>query len=937
MKAIRERLFDIRDGEGLPTLLMFCYIFMIVSSLMILKPVRNSIFLVTLGAEKLPYVFILVALFAALVSYLRTKLDKNRGLHQQILSSLVIFAVSFLAFWLLFRAGYKHSWFLFGFYVWVSMFAVVSSTQFWLLANHIYNARQARRLFGVIGAGAISGAIFGGYLTNILAPRLHTENMIIFCVAFVTVCIGLLLLIWKVATKKSRPGRPLKQNIRIVSGKDAGPIKLILGSKHLLYLSGLIWTGVCVGNLADYQFNAIASQSITDEDDLTAFFGFWLSNLNILSLAIQLFLTFRVTKNYGVGVSLLFLPVGLLVGTTAVLIQPRIWSAVFIKISDGAFKHSINRAGMELLYLPIPDRVKNKAKSFIDVVIKNLATGFAGVLLVILTAMHVSVRYVGVANFLLIAFWVLLIIRLKREYVESFRRAVLKRTINLDQQSVRIEDASVFGSMVKVLEGQNVRQILYVLSLLEGIRDNKLVPYLTKLTTHPSDEVKAVALRLARQYDELDLTVSATALATASAQSVRLEAIEYLCERSENKLGTLRGFLDHSDYSVQDTALLCAAREWRNSKEFRDAVDIRTYIEEKHKAVLGERGEEDRVRSFLSNTARAVGIAGDHRLHPYLASMFNVAKYPDVVQAAVEGAGETGDMDFVPLLVQQLKTKNIRRFARESLSRYGDRIVDVLIKYYENPLEDVRVRYAIPGVLSAVNSQVSVNALQRNLDQENMILRYAAIKALNKLRSKRADFKFNKHVIEKRIFEEVAMYQETASLMFQRQSLERNPRSEGQSETAGKACLLLIRALGERLDYNLERIFRLLGLRYNPKDMYDAYFGVNSDKPNLRADAIEFLDNVLDRNLKNVIIPIVENRFETFSQKSVGGTTPSGDRSIEILIDVPDDWIRVCTLYVIAETGRTDIAIRVSPLQNDANPVVRETARYCLTKMTAMV
>ena len=56
-------LFDIREGEGKKVTLMFFLIFFLIASLLIIKPVRNSLFLVELGAAKLPYAFILVALF----------------------------------------------------------------------------------------------------------------------------------------------------------------------------------------------------------------------------------------------------------------------------------------------------------------------------------------------------------------------------------------------------------------------------------------------------------------------------------------------------------------------------------------------------------------------------------------------------------------------------------------------------------------------------------------------------------------------------------------------------------------------------------------------------------------------------------------------------------------------------------------------------------
>ena len=68
----------------------------------------------------------------------------------------------------------------------------------------------------------------------------------------------------------------------------------------------------------------------------------------------------------------------------------------------------------------------------------------------------------------------------------------------------------------------------------------------------------------------------------------------------------------------------------------------------------------------------------------------------------------------------------------------------------------------------------------------------------------------------------------------------------------------LILLLEQRLDENLERIFKLLELKYPPDEIETVYKNIKSDKSDLRVNAIEFLDNLLEVNLKKVLIPIIE-------------------------------------------------------------------------------
>jgi AAA family ATP:ADP antiporter len=421
MKRLLQKLFDIREGEGLRASLMFAYIFLIIASLMIVKPVRNSLFLVEFGVEKLPYVFVLVALFSALVAWLSSKLSHRIRLNHLILHTIVVSIAFFLLFWFLLHVGYQGGWLLYAFYIWVTIFGALTSAQFWLLANYVFNAREAKRLFGFVGAGGISGAIFGGYLTNYLAPRLTTENMIFLCTGFLAICIALFWPIWQKSARQSYQERTQSRRMRKYTQTTDNPIKLILSSRHLSYIAGIIGVSVVVASLVDYQFSAVASKAITDTDRLTAFFGFWLSNLSIFSLGIQLILTGRIMKNFGVATSLFFLPISILVGAFAILFSPALWSAILIKVTDGSFKNSINKAGVELLALPIPSEIKNKAKTLVYVVVDHLATGLAGFLLIVLTVVlgfpvqHISLRERGICQLVQIG---------HREADHRFRRAI---------------------------------------------------------------------------------------------------------------------------------------------------------------------------------------------------------------------------------------------------------------------------------------------------------------------------------------------------------------------------------------------------------------------------------------------------------------------------------------------------------------------------------
>lgn len=939
MKKLIKTLFDIREGEGLRASLMFSYIFLIIASLLIVKPVRNSLFLTAFGAGQLPYAFILVALSSGIFIYVYTWFSRKVYLPKVMLNTIIVSILVFGIFWMLLFFNYQGKWFLYVFYVWVAIFGVVLTMQFWLLANYVFNAREAKRSFGFVGAGAISGGIFGGYLTNYLAPVIGTGNMLIICMGFLTTCIFLFRIVWKKSARQNYQEK-VQQQKRIQQTKSAeSPLRLIISSKHLSYLAGIIGISVIVANLVDYQYSAIASDVIRDEDKLTAFFGFWLSNLSIASLLIQLFLTRRVLQTFGVGTSLYFLPVGILLGAIATLINPALWAAIFIKVGDGSLKQSINKAGLELLYLPIPVRVKNQAKAFIDVFIDSLATGIGGLLLVVLiVGFGLSVGHVSQMIIVFIAIWFLLLLRVRREYINSFRMAIEKRTINIDEESVNLEDASVFDSLTKLLSSNNERQILYALELLAGTTKGELLPYYEKLMDHESTEVRLQTLKQLQGFESQAPAQKIKTLVHDDSQKIRVEAIRFLIRHAEDKIATLNEFLGDADYRVHGSAIISAAEECQQDESLKTQINLKGLFEERFKSFI--HNNDNRQSELMKiNAAQVIGISKDPELYPYLKDLLNDSSI-EVLEAAIISAGKTQSTDFVSLLTNHLQTKFVKRYAREALTQYGEAIVNDLAEIMKDSGSANNIRLAIPKVLALVGFQKSVDALMGNLKQDDLELRYQTLKALNKLKVNFQELKFNEQEIDTKISEESRNYYTILLILVEQQ----RAKIIGEGDLADRAALnrvsearsLLIRALEENLDSNLERIFRLLGLKYSQNDMFNTYQSIKSKKPDLQANAIEFLDNVLDFNVKKFVIPIVESNSYSYltakGRELFGLEISSESDCFTILLDSDDAWLRSCALYLLAELKNSACIHRVKQLIQNRNQIVRETAEYALNR-----
>jgi AAA family ATP:ADP antiporter len=899
-----KRAFDIKEGEVKRTLLMFFYIFFIISALLIVKPTATALFLNKFGVEQLPYAFIMVAVMAAVVSTIYSRYLKVYPVNKIILFTLYSSTIAFIIFWALLLFNFLEGWVLYLFYLWVSIFAVLSASQFWILANLVFNAREAKRLFGFIGAGAISGGIFGGYLTTISVEFLGSENLLLICVLFILACVPITKYVWKnyIIDYQTR----FQRKKRIFTFADH-PINLIRRSRHLVYMASIVGISVLVAKLVDYQFSAIASAEIKDADQLTAFFGFWFSNLNIASLIIQLFVTRRVVGIFGVGTSLFFLPAGIFIGATAIFISPMLWAGILLKINDGSLKQSINKAGMELLALPIPVEIKNQAKSFIDIFVDSFATGISGIILILFAGiLGLNIQYISLLTIIFLIAWFYLAKKVRQEYIRSFR---IKIDVDKDvkKKIPDLNNESVMSSLFKILETGSDKQIIQILKMIREVQNENFIPAYKKLLESGSADVKIATLRNVHYYYDEELIGISEILIFNDDAELRMEALNYIFEHNAGEeLFVIDEYLNHTNENVRNTALLCASEQLRDNYVLKSEIKLKEII-------LGRLDEAENTtdknkREFIESCClRSIGHANLQELFYIIHSFLNSGN-KWLNKEAIYSAGLTYSPEFIEPLLSKLDDDELRESSQMALVNYGQAIVDTLITYMSESANSINIKRIIPSILEKLGAQNSVDSLYQYIDHEDITIRNASLKALNNLKKHFPHLKFNQKNLLVKILAEAKIYLDTISYLYVQINAEEHDESVGDKNLKADikdARKSLVDLLERRLDGNLERIFRLLGLKYPPDDMIEIYKSIQSNKPDIRINAIEFLDNLLEPNLKKIIVPIVESAsVHSISQEIIEELEikiPSEFECLETLLEGKDIKLKIAAMYLISQ------------------------------------
>jgi AAA family ATP:ADP antiporter len=871
-------LFDVRRGEYRRTAFMTLYLFFVMVAYYILKPVSSAMFLYKLGVRELPYLYMLVAVVGGLVSYLYTKTAVRSSLSEAVTWAMAIAVVCLVVLWRV--MGMNLSWMLYVFNVWVSLFSIVLVSQGWMVAANVFDSREAKRLYNLLGLGAVMGSGVGSLITRHGVKRSGAPALIAISAAMVVLAYVAFRLAIREKRQEVAEAKGAKEQVRF-SSKDV--LKAMVRQSHLRVMIAIILVMFIVDETTDFQFNAAARAHYSGRDALTAFIASFYVYMSVASFLLQFFLTGWLVRSIGVGGTLKVSPGSIAVFSVGAAAIPGLGTAVATKFLESLNRYTINKTAMELLYLPLPADLRNRTKAFMDIFVDRTGRGLAGVLLAVLIAIGWGkVRVVAILTIVACAVWYLLARRAQNEYLRTVRSRLEKRRLELESAPLNFSDPEMLRLLEQTVSAGQPRQICYALSLLVEAPDYDLAPALERLASHPSLAVRAKVFELA-WFTGLDTLLEAaiTELRTArhGEQNPALRpAVDCVLAFSGEARERAREFLNHPNMLAGEAVLqsLQAYPEWKS------AIITEDWLSQSvHSA--------DAERRYLA--AVAIGVLGEQG-SIWLPKLLQDADI-GVVGAACRAAGQVRNRACVEALVERLADAGLRAVAIDALIAYGGRITgflgDVLLDGGVAPT----IRRQIPRVLKQLLEQSSVDVLVNAIGQQDLSVRLAVLKALTAMRETAPRLQYPEIFVTEQILNEAKHYYALYAAL--------EPFHDQQS--ARSASGLLHRSIEERLKQTLERLFRLMGLRYPPIEMHSAWLAVTARRKEQFLAALEFLDTVLEPKLKRVVLPMLDST-EHIAQRGrdlFGVEVRDAESAVRDLLQSGDPWLKECAMAAAAE------------------------------------
>ena len=677
-----KKLFNINQGEGFPTLILFLHFFAYVAISITGSAARDAYFLNMVDRKYLPLMFLAVAIVLSIVIEIYSRLSKNKDLSTIVSGTGIIFIATLFAI-----QKNLEGWVIPFLYVWKDVIDAIIITQFWLIASQVFDPRQAKRLFGLLGAGGALAAIIIGSSIKQFVSIFGSENLLFATMSFLLVVILMANLI--------RPYRNINEQKYSNSKKDSQKDEKKSFSPYLKSLAIIIGLAAVASRVVDYQFKITAVAAFPEQDDLVNFFGQYYAVTGIATMVIQLFITSRLLSRFGILVAILVLPTLFMTGAIGFLMSPVLAAVYISKFSDQVFRFTLHNASIQLLWIPVKNTIKNRLKPVIEGSIRASLEGVSGILIFLsITVFNVPIHYLSISIVLIAIYWINKSFTLKKLYVKELQSAIEKRELNFEELTLDIQDEAMVKTINEALKNNDESQQILA---LEMIKDIPLTPWkdsLNDLLNNGEITVKKEILSIS--FDDENIITNQTIIDLINnVPDLETESIEIAGKRRLRK--ALPIIMDRIDTVNKEKQIIFAAAI-RN-------IDPDSSNKEKELLLDAFNTNDENICSLaIRQMKNDKEILPDDKLAEYLNQESSMVR-----DAALSVAESRASTSLLPHIIQCLSDPRCAIPARSALQAYDDNVVvELLIKHVQR--QNVE-KSLIIGVIRTIKNYPTKNSI----------------------------------------------------------------------------------------------------------------------------------------------------------------------------------------------------------------------------------
>lgn len=903
----------IRPEDRAATALMFSNMFMSGLAIGMIRVCAFTLFLEHWGSEQLALIAILIAVVGMPTTLLIDRLTHRFAVRNYLFTILGVIFVG-LAIMRVSLGVSSSPYLIFTLPLFFEIVYMLFSLQFVALLSRLLNVRQTKRLSGIARSGEFMAEMAGGVIIVFLLNFLDVTDLL--AVAMMTTLVVFGIVSYTVSHFRS--------TLYITgdgSGNDEVNETRLLGMLRLPYVRLITFcyvTYMFAYFFLDVAFYNYAVKQFPDEKALASFIAQFFAAAGFLTMFVMVFLFAPFLRKFGILAGVIAFPVIIFLGSSAVSVMEFTGADVALifavmvvtNASRIILQSAIWKSTVTILFQVMPDRQKSQGIALTEGVIDPVAGGFAGLCLYILTTqMGLEPKTFLIILSLLMLAWIVVGFLVRRMYLSNLVVNIQKR--KLGEMALSDLDNTSLEIIKQGLNSAYPAEIFYCLNLLEEMEHPEITELIKQVLDNNNRDVRMDVLRriasldikplttrvLDRIEQEPDTMVRGQALKTYAALSPD-DVIERLAPyldafHQDLRKGALVGILTYNreDASANNTLLNCIRSDNRNDRLF---------------------------------AAETIGEIGSPHFSGYLVELLDDIDL-QVVEHAISAAGHMQDARLANMLVAKLSVGSLRGATALSLRRFGEAALYDLGIGLTSPEAGRQEKLHIIETIREIGGSKAIEILLRHLEIEQPELRHQVNLSLASLHYQ-AD-PDDQYIFVNNLDEEVQLITWLLAAM---EDLKNEPRFE-----------MLHGALASELDVRRDNMLLLISFLFPSIVMLDTRANIDSKVQEMRVFALEILDNLLTGEIKQIVLPLLDDltvteRLEQMSERFPQEQMTADERFHDIVenhFERAFFWTRSCLLYQIGTTESGEHLEQIERGLSDRESIIRETALWCLGKL----
>lgn len=681
---------------------------------------------------------------------------------------------------------------------------------YWGTFGRLFNFRQSKRIIGWIDAGQLIAAILASFVIPLTSPFVpDTTNYLLLCAVSILI-VSILLFIISSNFKMAKDD-PKDDSDGVVESSETSLVSIVK-DPYTRVLSVFLLVSMSVYILSQFSFQQVVQQQYPDERQLTNFMAFFMGAVYILSLTMQTFVNHRIISNYGLKVSLYILPavIGLFaftsVGTGILFGNDASQSGyVFFFVSvaltrlfSWTLRDSLENPVFKLFFIPLDSRLRFAIQSKVEGTFNEIARFLAGLLLFGVALLpFFKVAYIMGFLLLLTAIYLVIVNKLYQGYRGKIHEKL--ESVNITQEKLERGYARLTSTLENFLRVPESAKAIFSFKLLEKINAGQVPGWINTLMRNSDDA--------ARNY-------------------------------AQHRMNELKGL------SVSDKYVIKGDREEGSGKQVLSKADLQMIIE--NNGEITKSRVQKLTRSYDPNDRQ---YAAELLLHTskdestsFLMELLTDSEHK-VRNTAIKTAVQRYNAEVINALIENLGSSTYSNQALNALLLIGEPALVALDSAFYRSGQSTQIMLRIIQVMGRIGGARARDMLWQKIDYPNKVIVSKALIALGE-----CGFKAGISQISRIKY---AIESDVADIRWNLSALQ-------EMETNG-IYKDIAQAIRWEIQNDIEHIYMLLTMLYDTHSIQLVKENIDSGTPEGIAYAIELLDVFLSDQLKQRVIPVLDD------------------------------------------------------------------------------